>query len=79
MESAPLLLGRRIARYLGKNQVFAGSQHKNIFDHVYFCLVGSAKSNIYYYLACGSARRIKPENLVGFSSGKDALGVMIKT
>jgi hypothetical protein len=79
MESAPLLLGRRIARYLGENQVFADSQHKNIFDHVYFCIVGSAKSNVYHYPACESAKRIKLENLVGLSSGKDTLGVMGKT
>jgi len=64
---------------LGKNQVFADSQHMNIFDHVYFYIVGSANSNVYHYPAWKSAKRIKPENLVGFSSGKDALGVMIKT
>jgi hypothetical protein len=63
---------------LGKNQVFADSQHMNIFDRVYFCTVGSTKSNVYHYPACGSAKRIKPENLVGFSPGKDALGVMGK-
>lgn len=34
--------------------------------------VGSAKSNVYHYPSCGSAKRIKPENLVGFSSAKDA-------
>ena len=36
--------------------------------------VGSAKSNVYHYPSCGSAKRIKPGNLVGFSSAKDALG-----
>ena len=36
--------------------------------------VGSAKSNVYHYPSCGSAKRIKPGNIVSFSSAKDALG-----
>jgi methylphosphotriester-DNA--protein-cysteine methyltransferase len=36
--------------------------------------VGSAKSNVYHYQSCGSAKRIKPENQISFISAKDALG-----
>ena len=39
-----------------------------------FKYVGSAKSNVYHYPSCGSAKRIKPGNLVSFSSAKGALG-----
>lgn len=39
-----------------------------------FKYVGSAKSNVYHYPSCGSAKRIKPGNLVTFSSAKDAQG-----
>jgi methylphosphotriester-DNA--protein-cysteine methyltransferase len=36
--------------------------------------VGSAKSNVYHDPSCGSAKKIKPGNLVSFSSAKDAKG-----
>jgi flagellar basal body-associated protein FliL len=34
--------------------------------------VGSKNSNIYHYPTCRAAKRIKPENLVTFTSAKDA-------
>ena len=34
--------------------------------------VGSKNSNKYHYPTCGSAQRIKPNNLVTFNSAKDA-------
>ena len=35
--------------------------------------VGSVNSNVYHYPSCTYARRIKPDNLITFSSAKDAV------
>lgn len=42
-------------------------------DQVKQVFVGSRHSNVYHLPTCSAARRIKPENLIGFKSREEAV------
>jgi methylphosphotriester-DNA--protein-cysteine methyltransferase len=42
-------------------------------DEVQAVFVGSRHSNVYHLPTCSAARRIKPENLIGFKSREEAV------